>query len=75
MKIGTVPSQGKRTRTQSDKIPKSYPETMFPLKNSDTKEDTLQLTHTLIGVLPISPPGEKEQMKEQCNSDDCEFFN
>ena len=47
---------------------------MSPFKNRDTKEDTPQLIDKQIGVLPISPPGEEEQMKAQCNSDDSQFF-
>ena len=47
---------------------------MSPFENSDTKEDTLQLTKTLIGALSIMPLGEEGQMKEQYNSDNSEFF-
>ena len=47
---------------------------MSPLENSETKEDAPQLTDTLIGALPILPPGEEELMNKPYNSDDSEFF-
>ena len=46
---------------------------MSPFENRDTKEDTLQLTDKLMGVLLISPPEEEEQMEEQCNSGKSKF--
>ena len=57
------------------KFQNQTPETMMPFENSDTKEDTPQLTDTLTGVLPISPPGEEEKMKEQCNLNNSDFFS
>ena len=51
----------KEKELTGDKIPKADPDTMSPLENSDTKEDTPQLTDTLVGTLPILPPGEESK--------------
>ena len=59
---------------QELKSNKLHSETMAHFENNTIKEDSPQLTDTLIGVLPISPPEEEEQTDKQCNSDESQFF-
>ena len=49
------------------------PEKLCSLYNGDRKENNPQLTDTLIGALPILPPGE-EQMDRPYNSNDSRVF-
>ena len=63
-----------KEKEQEPKINKSDSETMAPFENNTIKEDSPQLTNTLIRALPISPPEKEEQTDKQCNSYDSEFF-
>ena len=47
---------------------------MAPFENNTIKEDSPQLTNTLIGVLPILIQEEEEQTAKHHDSDGSEFF-
>ena len=64
---------GTRPKEKEQELKSNKTDSETPFKNNIKKDDP-QLTDTLIGVLPISPPEEEEQTDKQCDLDDSEFY-